>query len=250
MTVKELYDTLRDKLAELARAQGLLDQEIMINCRGLTPEEAIGKQDRRDLPILAGKEIMVQAEFDGGIGQAFTSSPAVFSGTLKDVLEMDIVNNDYDRGIFIAALNAVTRRCGVCDRSIHCKDQGPRDCAKKAMEYLQIIYGKNRKIAQIGYQPFLLEALSQTFDHSLIRILDLNPDNVGDTRFGIRVLDGVADYEETVLHWADLVLCTGSTLGNGSTVNFLDIGKDVLFYGTTGAGAAALMGWKRLCFAD
>lgn len=250
MTAEELYETLRSKLITLAQKEHLLDKKIEINCRELTPKEAIGEQDRKDIPILNGSEIMIQAEFDGGIGQAFTSNPAIFHGTLQDVLNLDIVNNDFDRGIFVAALNAVTRRCGVCDRSIHCKNQGPKDCAKKAMEYLQIIYGKNRKIAQIGYQPFLLEQLSNTFDHSLIRVLDLNPDNVGDIRYGIRVLDGITDYEKTVLEWADLVLCTGSTLGNGSIVNFLDIGKDVLFYGTTGAGAAALMGWKRLCFAD
>ena len=53
-----------------------------------------------------------------------------------------------------------------------------------------------------------------------------------------------------MLGWAELVLCTGSTLANASIENFLDIGKEVLFYGTTGAGAAALMDWKRLCYAD
>lgn len=248
MTKEELFTTLKEKLAKIIEERQLLDKEIKVSCRALTPEEAIGVQERKDLPILNGSEVMIQAEFDGGIGQAFTSSPALFNGTLQDILNLDIVNNDYDRGIFIATLNAVTRRCALCDRSIHCKDRGPKDCAQKAMEYLKIIYGENRKIAQIGYQPFMLEQLSKTFKN--VRVLDLNPDNVGDIRFGIKVLDGVKDYEETVLEWADLVLCTGSTLGNGSIVNFLDIGKDVLFYGTTGAGAAELMGWKRLCFAD
>lgn len=248
MTKEELFITLKEKLIKIIEERDLMEKEIKVNCRALTPEEAIGIQERQDLPILAGSEVMIQAEFDGGIGQAFTSTPALFHGTLQDVLNLDIINNDYDRGIFIATLNAVTRRCSLCDRSIHCKDKGPKDCAKKAMEYLKIIYGENRKIAQIGYQPFMLEQLSKTFKN--VRVLDLNPDNVGDVRFGIKVLDGVKDYEETVLQWADLVLCTGSTLGNGSIVNFLDIGKDVLFYGTTGSGAAELMGWKRLCFAD
>lgn len=248
MTKEELFHTLREKMKKIAKERQLFDKEIMINCRALTPEEAIGVQERTDLPILAGKEVMIQAEFDGGIGQAFTSAPALFKGTIRDVLDMDIAGNEHDRAIFIATLNAVTRRCTLCDRSVHCKDHGPKDCAGKAMEFLKIIYGSNRKIAQIGYQPFLLEKLSGTFEN--VRVLDLNPDNVGDIRFGIKVLDGVKDYEETVLGWADLILCTSSTLCNGSIVNFLDIGKEVLFYGTTGAGAAELMGWKRLCFAD
>lgn len=250
MTVEELYGTLKEKLLDLAQKEDLLEKPIEIHCRGLSAEEAVGSQKRQDMPILNGKEIMVQAEFDGGIGQSFTSSPAVFHGTLKDVLDLDILHNDYDRSIFIATLNAVTRRCGVCDRSIHCKDEGPEDCAKTAMEYLKIIFGTNRKIALVGYQPFLLEQLSATFGPELVRVLDLDPKNIGDVRYGVKVLDGIADYEETVLHWADYVLCTGSTLSNGSTVNFIDIGKDVLFYGTSGAGAAALMGWKRLCFAQ
>ena len=79
--------------------------------------------------------------------------------------------------------------------------------------------------------------------------LDVYKRQVGDIRYGIRVLDGVKDYSETI-EWAELVLCTGSTLSNGTIINFLDLDKDVLFYGTTGAGAAALMGWQRLCYAD
>ena len=247
MTEKELFETLRKKLTDLIAENGYMDREVKVNCRALTPEEAIGIQKKKDVPIYNGKEVMIQAEFDGGIGQAFTSSPSLFEGTLGDVLKLDIMGNDYDRAIFIAALNAVTRKCGICDRSIHCKDHGPVDCAEKAMEYLKENYREDIRIAQIGYQPFLLEHLAQTFEN--VRVLDLNPDNVGDIRYGIRVLDGVKDYSETI-EWAELVLCTGSTLSNGTIINFLDLDKDVLFYGTTGAGAAALMGWQRLCYAD
>ena len=50
-----------------------------------------------------------------------------------------------------------------------------------------------------------------------------------------------------VRDWAELVLCTGSTLCNGSFVNFLDIGKPVLFFGTSCAGAAHVLGAERFC---
>ncbi|MCD7982489.1 MAG: hypothetical protein LUF32_09340 [Clostridiales bacterium] len=248
MKNEELYRILKDKFRDIAREHQLFEKEIVVRCRSLTPEEAIGKTERTDFPILTGKDIMIQAEFDGGIGQAFTCAPASFSGKLEEILDFDILGNIHDRGIFIAALNAVTRRYGLCDRSIHCRNDGPEICSGKAMEYLTETYGKDVRIAQIGYQPALLEGLSKTFDQ--VRVLDLDPVNVGDARFGIYVLDGVKDYEETVLDWAELVLCTSSTLANASIENFLDIGKEVLFYGTTGAGAAALMGWKRLCYAD
>lgn len=247
MTKEVLFLTLREKFEKIVREQGLLEKSVKVSCRALSPQEAIGDTERKDFPILSGRDIMIQAEFEGGIGQAFTNTPAVFGGSIKDVLAMDIINNDYDRGIFIAVLNAVMRRFQMCEMSIHCKDNGPEDCARKAADYLWETYG-NIKIAQIGYQPAILERISERFDQ--VRVLDLDPENVGDVRYGVKVLDGIKDYESAVLEWADLVLCTGSTLGNGSIVNFLDIGKEVLFYGTTAAGAAALMGWKRLCFAD
>ena len=50
--------------------------------------------------------------------------------------------------------------------------------------------------------------------------------------------------------YAELILCTGSTLCNGSIIDYLDLDKDVLFFGTTASGAAPLLGLKRVCFAD
>lgn len=244
MTKEELFYTLKEKFRQIAEENQLIDREVQIKCRALSSEEAIGITKRKDYPLLNGKEIMIQADFEGGIGQIFTSSPASYQGSLKEILEMDIINNSYDRSIFIASLNAVTRKLGICDRSVHCRNDGPEECACKAADYLMNTYGPV-KITQIGYQPALLEQLSGKFE---MKILDLNPANVGEIRCGVRVLDGEKDYEEAV-KWADLVLCTGSTLGNGTIVNFLDLDKEVLFYGTTAAGAAALMGWKRLCYA-
>jgi uncharacterized protein (DUF4213/DUF364 family) len=102
--------------------------------------------------------------------------------------------------------------------------------------------GKN--IALIGYQPSILEALSKEFT---VRVLDLSPKNVGQVRYGVKVEDGINDFNEVVHQWADVLFCTGSTLCNGTIVNFIDIGKDVVFFGITVAGAAHLMGWPRLC---
>ena len=53
---------------------------------------------------------------------------------------------------------------------------------------------------------------------------------------------------DEVVAWADLILCTGSTLANGSIVEYLNLNKDVRFYGTTLAGAARLLDLKRVCF--
>ncbi len=72
----------------------------------------------------------------------------------------------------------------------------------------------------------------------------------GSLKFGIRVEDGTAMKEEIRDSYAELILCTGSTLCNGSIIDYLDLDKDVLFFGTTASGAAPLLGLKRVCFAD
>lgn len=242
MTREGLFPVLMEKFRKSVEENGLSGREVKVGCRALSAQEAIGETKRKDFPLLTGREVMMQAEFDGSVGQAFTSAPSVFNGTLTEVMGLDIVGDDHDRAIFIAAMNAVTRKLGLCDRTIHCKDDGPEECAVKIADTIMETYGPV-KIAQVGYQPALLERLSEKFE---VRLLDLNPEMIGKTKSGVKILDGERDREE-VVRWADLILCTGSTLSNGTIVDYMDLDKEVLFYGTTAAGAAALLGLKRIC---
>lgn len=244
MTTKELYQTLKDGLKKIILDNKLSLTKILIKSNSLTPEEAIGITMRKDFPILTGKEIMLQAEYNGSFGQAFTASPSYFYGNLEEIINMDIENDYHARGLFIATLNAVMKSVGLAQNTIHCKNGEPETCAEKMLQYIKENY-KKPKIALVGYQPSFLETLSKKFD---LRVLDLNPDNVGKIRYNVLVENGITDYEEVVLNWADLVLCTGSTLCNGSIVNFIEIGKEVIFFGTTLAGAGNILGLKRLCF--
>lgn len=245
MTREKLFGQLKEHFKEIIEKQEFTDTTVHVKCRGLSPEEAIGKTDRVDMPIMNGKEVMIQAEVDGYIGQAFTSTACSYQGTLQDILEMEIVEDGYNRAIFIATLNALMRKTGECDRTIHCKNKGPNDCAKKTREWIREEYGCP-KITLIGYQPFILEEIAKEFP---TRILDLNPDNIGDKRYGVLVEDGV-EARNDALEWADIVLCTSSTLGNGTIVDYMDLKKPVHFYGTTGCCAAAVFGLKRNCYAE
>lgn len=244
MTIEKLLDILKEELNRVIQQNNLNDSQIKITSKALSPLEAIGHTKRNDFPILTGKEIMIQASFLECEGQAFTDSPATFCGSLKEILEMDIVKDIHARGLFIASLNAVIRYVGLVENTIHCKNSEPELCAQKLVTYLESNY-KNPKIALIGYQPAMLEHLSKKFS---VRVLDLNPDNVGKLKYGTIVEDGKIDFEEVVVKWADLVLCTGSTICNGSIVNFLNLEKEILFFGTTLAAAAQLLGLKRVCF--
>lgn len=245
MTKEELYGKLKEHFRKIVEDGDMTGAQVHVTCRGLSPKEAVGETDRKDLPILNGAEVMIQAEVDGGIGQAFTSTASFYEGTLQDIMEMEIVEDSYNRAIFIATLNALMRKNGECDRTVHCKDKGPNECARKTREWVREHYGRP-KITEIGYQPFLLDEFSREFE---VRVLDLNPDNIGQIRYGVKVEDGETACEDA-LTWADIVFCTSSTLGNGTMVRYIDLGKPVYFYGTTGCCAAALFGLDRSCYGD
>lgn len=244
INAKNLYPELKRRFAGLVQAHGLTAEQIDIQAKALSPKDAIGDTARRDFPILTGKEAMLQAEYRGAYGQAFTDSPSMFAGTLGDILALDIENDRGALGLFIASLNAVMRKLGLAKGTVHCKNEEPENCARELLDYVKEHYGRP-KITLVGYQPAMIEALTQAFQ---LRVLDLNPENVGKVKCGIQIEHGKNDYRDAVLDWPDLVLCTGSTLSNGTIVDYLGIGREVLFFGITIAGAAELLGLKRVCF--
>lgn len=237
------YDELKEKFLVILEENNLINDDVKIETKSLTPEEAIGTTKRKDFPILDGKEIMIEAEYKGSVGQAFTSYPCNFSGKIKDVIELDL-SDDYNKGIFISTMNAVLSSLGLVCGNIHCKNEEPELCGKSFYEFFKETY-PGKKVALVGYQPAMLENIKEAVE---LRVLDLNPANVNEERYGILIEDGIEKYEEVVLEWADIVLCTGSTILNGSIVNFLDIGKPVIFYGTSISGAAYLMNLDRKCY--
>jgi len=142
--------------------------------------------------------------------------------------------------VFVSALNASLRACGMCDRTVHCRDDGPATCAQKLLAHLSERHAGAR-IVQVGFQPKFIAALSPVFHH---RVLDLDPENIGKVLHGARIEGPEA--RESALSWADLVLVTGSTLANGSLPDFLG-GPPVIVYGVTGAAACTLLGLERFC---
>lgn len=166
------YDDLKQRFLALLTEHGLLQEKVSLHTKMLTPEEAIGIPKRKDFPILSGKDIMVQAECAGCLGQAFTDAPAVFHGTLEEICALDLNTDSHNRGIFIASLNAVMKHLGLVDCTVHCKNDTPELCAADAVSYIRGNYN-NPKIGLIGYQPALFEHLATEFE---LRVVDLNPD--------------------------------------------------------------------------
>ena len=180
----------------------LLDKMVVIRAKPLTPEEVIGNPESEDFPILKGAERLMQAEFSGCFGQAFTDMYGDFEGTLQDVLAMEL-NNNYRRAIFVATLNAVMRHLGMIEGSVHCKDKGPAECGLDLLEFLEGYRGA--RIALVGFQPVHARRCSERCE---LKILDLDVENVGREKFGVVVLDGGKDAED-VLRWCDSSACYG-----------------------------------------
>ncbi|WP_419786659.1 Rossmann-like domain-containing protein [Pseudodesulfovibrio sp.] len=232
-------ETVRQKAHAIWQGKGILGESITVTAGPLTVEQAIGNPEGTDFPIQKGKEKLMDAVFRGQHGQAFTDHYGNFAGTLSQVIGLPFDNN-FNRAVFVATLNAVCRATDQAGGTIHCKDTGPKECSKGIVDYIHSHY-KAERIAMIGFQPALAEALNGSMN---LRLVDLDPDNVGQTKRGVFIEGGEATDE--VVAWGDMLLVTGTTLANDSIGMFLT-DKPVLFYGTTISGAASLMGWDRYC---
>jgi putative heavy-metal chelation protein len=237
--MEDVYKALKERVFELWKTEGLLTEKIEIRARALSTQEAIGNPEHQDFPIQKGKEKLMQATFRGAGGQAFTDMYGDYEGTLEQILKLRMENN-HQRAVFVAALNAVLRYLGRIEGSIHCRDEEPVTCGKAIVPYLEE-HHSGARIAQLGFQPRMVENLSPV--HPL-RVLDMDPENIGKKKFGVTI-ESAEQTEDAVL-WADLLLATGTTLANGSIASLLGK-KPIIFYGTTIAGAAHLMGWERFC---
>ncbi len=236
----EFYNDLKARFFKMVEGRNILDEAItVLSARTLSPEEAIGKPDRRDFPLLKGKEVMIEATFREYKGQAYTDMPGDFKGSLKEILALALSDN-FQRAVFIASLNAVMRYLGYISDTIHCKDKEPTICAEKLIDYIKNLYGKP-KIAFVGFQPAMINKLSHSFP---IRVVDLDEENIGREKFGL-IIEGPEKMGE-ILSWGEIIMATGSTSVNATIETFLGK-KPVIFYGVTVAGIAKLYGYERYC---
>lgn len=237
----ELLERMREQLRDIVLGEGWDTEKIQVlSARPLTPEEAIGTPEREDYPILKGKEVMLEATFHGERGQAFTDMPGNFTGTLGDVWALSLRNN-FERAVLIASLNAVLRSLKRIEKTVHCRDEEPGRCARHLVDFVRERFGHPR-IAFIGLQPGMVAALSE---HFALRVTDLDPDNVNQTRNGVLIED--VSHTPEILEWGDIVLATGTTAVNNTLTGVIGK-KPVIFYGVTISGIAHLAGYEQYCF--
>jgi len=238
MTIEEVFDRLKAALRREIEANRLAGSRIAVQCRALSAREAIGDPEHRDYPIIKGREVMIEALFKGAAGQAFTDEFRDVSFPVESLLEADD-QSTAERAWFVAGLNAVFRYLRLCDKTVHCRDEEPVDCAKKLAGLERFA---NQKILLAGLQPRFLEYLTK---RNQVRVVDLDADNIGRERFGVLVESATQTVE--AMQWADLIFATGSTLVNGSIPIFLNQPKPVVFFGVTISAAAGILGLESYC---
>jgi hypothetical protein len=234
-----LYHTIKKEFARLITENGLQGEKIVVRATPLSAEQAIGNPEDRDYPLVAGVERLMQAEFRGSLGQAFTDMYGDFSGRLSDIAEMDLKNN-FRRAIFISSLNAVMKHLGLITKTLHCKNNQPRECSDELVRYIEKNYGHPR-VTMVGFQPRMIEALAKRFE---LRVTDMDENNIGKEKFGVRIYD--PSQTEGHLEWCDIAVVTGSTVVNNTIDQFM-ISKPVIFYGVTISGVAKLLSLNHFC---
>jgi uncharacterized protein (DUF4213/DUF364 family) len=150
-------------------------------------------------------------------------------------------SNDFRRAILVATLNAVMRFTGEVRDTVHCKDDGPVQCAKCLRSFVAD-QRLRPPFLLIGYQPRLAETLASLGE---LQVVDRDVRNIGQIRAGTIVGDPAET--EKALRRAGCVFVTGSTIVNGTIVHFLDRTVPTVFYGVTISGPAVVLALSRYC---
>lgn len=245
---ESILEQTRAELGKIARDKGLLDADVRVLAKPLTPQEAIGTPGRRDFPIIVGKERILEADVLGSKGHAFTDSAREFTGTVREVLELPLTSNQ-SRAIFLATLNGLLCSLGLAERTVHCKDDEPEDCGEEIARSIRDRFGEV-VVGLIGMNPAIAQHLVQVFGADRVLIADLFAETIGKDRFGVEIWDGASRAFELIAR-SDVVLVTGTTLQNGTFDDIWDHiraeKKSGILYGVTAAGTCALTGIPRLC---
>ena len=247
-SMASICEVSKMKFREIIFGHGLNDLGVSVRVKALTPEEAIGEPGRRDFPIITGKETVIEASIPGAVAHAYTDSPGEFEGKLSEILNLPLTANKR-RAIYIASLNAALRYLNLIEKTIHCRDEEPENCAKAISAHIQEMWGKVN-VGLIGLNPAIAATLVDTFGKQAVLITDLNKQNIKCSKYGVPIWDGNAMTGD-LIEQSDVILITGTTFVN-STFDYIlsciqKYGKNYLVYGVTGAGICKLMGLNRIC---
>ncbi len=235
-----MYEIIRTSFAEIVDKNGIRNSKVFVNSKVLSKDEAIGKPEHDDYPLLKGRESLVESNYCNSKGAAYSDMCGSYEGLINDIVNMELTNN-FKRAIFISTINAVLKHLGLIEKTEHCRNEGPVNCAKKLKDFI-LSLNSNPKILLIGYQPRFAETLTENFK---TRIIDLDTKNIGRTINNVSIES--EDRTESAIKWADILFVTSSSFINGTAEKFIVSDKKVIFYGVSGAGPTHLLDLNRYC---
>jgi hypothetical protein len=237
----------REKFKNIIQSYNFLDNDVTVMVKNLSPEEAIGQPGRRDFPIVIGKERVMEAEFQWAKAQIFTDTPKEFTGKLREAIGIPLLSNA-ERAVFIGVMNAVLKRLNNFQSTLHCRDNELELCAKELSARIKEFGAQ--KVGLIGFNPAILESLSNAFGAGNINTTDLNEKNIGLEKYGVEIWNGNTMTEQLVEH-SDFILVTGTTFVNDTFDRIWKViqlyKKKYFIYGVTSAGICELMDFNRIC---
>ena len=242
-----MLEQAREAFMTLCSGRGV-NRTAEVRVRPLMADEAIGAKAGPEFAVKRGKEVGIEATFNGARGQAFTDCPSAWTGTLNEALALDIANIR-NRAILVATINAVLRSLHWVTATVHCRDEDPQRCGPQIARQLKERFGEKR-VGLVGLQPAILKGLALGFGCGNVGAVDLNPENIGTWKVGVPIWNGATDLPRLV-EWCGVGLATGSSLVNGSIdeikLRFDKAGKPLVFFGNTISGTAALLNLDRIC---
>ena len=130
MSERPVIEEAGEKFRAIIAEHDLGKEIVQVKIGTLTVKQAIGSPNRQDYPLIEGREVMIEAEFQGSFGQAFTDRPHDFTGSVDEILGLDMTVND-NRAVYIATFNAVMSHLGLVTGVRHCHDEEPEECAEE-----------------------------------------------------------------------------------------------------------------------
>ena len=229
-----LIEELKENFINIVEENNLKHENIEIKTCPSSPHE---------------KEILIEADFKGNKGQAFTEEGLEIQGKIDDILNIDL-NTSKNRALFIASTNAVLRYLNLIQGTVHCNVEEAKRCAQKMADSFSRRYGMFLTIGMVGLQPIIAEALIKKIGKENIRICD--KDNANRNFYDVLIED--EKNMKNIVAGSFLTLAKGNAIVDGKIDEIIKTFKEdnksriVVFYGVTIASAQKLLGLKRICF--
>jgi len=235
MTVTQLYEQILSAFHQLEGTDQLLTETVTVTVSE-EPEHTLRPPE--DPPSTVAKpEYCVTAQIRGVKGEAYTETPEPFCGTLQDALSIPVTEKGIS-AVTISAINAAMNALSLSPGVFSNDQQFHIHYADALCRYVSEHYG-NTRIVLVGYDGYIVKRfMEEGLD---FWTLDLNPDHITQNRFGHVIVNGARKNRDSSLAWGRIFLVTGSSLCNGTIIPYLESGKELLFYGVTCAGTAALL---------